>query len=99
MNAAEMSLVVAILLLPPALGVAAAVARKPWWWAAAAAVVLAMAAAIVPTPEPGESRLAVGDIPFLLVLAAWVTGLAVLGFTLTRRLRVERPGSRSTPAA
>jgi hypothetical protein len=54
--------------------------------------VVAMVAAIAPTPEPGEARLVAGDIPFLLIVAALVTGLVWLGWFLSRRLR-GRSGS------
>jgi hypothetical protein len=38
-------------------------------------VVMAMIAVIAPEPEAGESRLTSGDLPFLLMVALWVTGL------------------------
>ena len=98
MNIAELFLLLAILVLPPALGIVAALLRKPWWWAAVAAIALAMIGAIAPTPEPGEPRVAGGDLGFLLVVALWVTALAWLGFVLTRRFWVSRRGSRTDVA-
>jgi hypothetical protein len=84
-NIAELGLLLAAVVLPLILGMVAALMRKPWWWAAIAAVVIAMVAAIAPTPEPGEARLVAGDIPFLLIVAAVVSGLVWLGSFLTRR--------------
>lgn len=99
MNVAEAFLLLAVVVLPLSLGVLAALARKPWWWAAVAAVVLAMIAAIAPTPEAGESRVAAGDLVFLLAVALWVAGLAWLGFFLTRRFWVSRRGSTAAPSS
>ena len=98
MNVAEVFLLLAVVVLPVSLGVLAALARKPWWWAALAAVVLAMISAIAPTPEAGESRVAAGDLVFLLVVARWVAGLAWLGFFLARRLWTSRRGSTAAPS-
>jgi type VI protein secretion system component VasK len=69
------------------LGMVAALMKRPWWWAAIVAVVVAMVAAIAPTPEPAESRLVAGDLPFLLIVAAVVSGLVWLGWFARRRLR------------
>lgn len=90
MNVAEVFLLLSVVVLPPLVGVIAAFSRKPWWWAAVGAVVLAMIAAIAPTPEAGESRVAMGDLVFLLVVALWVAGLAWLGFFVARRFWVDR---------
>ena len=57
-----------------------------------------MIGAIVPTPEPGEPRVAAGDLGFLLVVALWVAGLAWLGFMFTRRFWVSRRDSRTDVA-
>ncbi len=99
MNVAEVSLVLAVVVLPVVLGSLAAVARRPWWWAAVAAVLLAIIAAIAPTPEEGEPRVAAGDLVFLLVVALWVTGLAWSAFVLVRRYWVRRrdSGAASSP--
>jgi hypothetical protein len=86
-NVAELGLLLAAVVLPVVLGIVAALMGRPWWWAGIAAVVIAMVAAIAPTPEPGEARLVPGDVPFLLIVAAVVAGLAWLGCFLTRRLR------------
>jgi hypothetical protein len=86
-NVAELGLLLAAVVLPVVLGMVSAFMRRPWWWAAIVAVVVAMVAAIAPTPEPGEARLVAGDVPFLLIVAAVVAGLAWLGWFLTRRLR------------
>jgi apolipoprotein N-acyltransferase len=96
-NVAEAFLLLAVVVLPAPLGVLAALARKPWWWAAVAAVGLTMIAAIAPTPEVGESRVAAGDLVFLLVVALWVAGLAWLGFFLARRFWVSRDESTAAP--
>ena len=93
MDVAEVFLVLAVVVLPVVLGFLAAVARRPWWWAAVAAVLLAMFAAIAPTPEEGEPRVAAGDLVFLLVVALWVTGLAWSAFVLVRRYWVRRRDS------
>ena len=79
MKTAELFLLLAVVVLPPVLGVVAALMRKPWWWGALGAVALAMVAAVAPTPEAGESRVVMGDLGFLLVVALWVAGLAWLG--------------------
>jgi hypothetical protein len=86
-NVAELGLLLAAVVLPLILGMVAALMKRPWWWAAIVAVVVAMISAIAPTPEPGEARLVAGDIPFLLIVAAVVSGLVWLGSFLTRRLR------------
>jgi uncharacterized membrane protein (UPF0136 family) len=87
---AEVFLLVSTVVMPLALGVAAALLRKPWWWAAALGVVIAMVAVIVPEPEAGESRLASGDIPFLLVVVLWVTSLVWLANYLVTKFWVRR---------
>ena len=87
---AEAVLLLAVVVLPPVLGAVAAIAAKPWWWAAGAAVVLAMVAAIAPEPEVGEPRLAAGDVGFLLVVAAFVVILTLLGYFVARRLGTRR---------
>ena len=84
---AEVFLLVAIVPLPLLLGVAAALLKKPWWWAAALGVVIAMVVMIAPQPEAGESRVATGDIPFLLIVDVWVVGVVWLTNYLARRLR------------
>jgi hypothetical protein len=86
-NIAELGLLLAAVVLPLILGMVAALIKKPWWWAAIAAVVIAMAAAIAPPPEPGEARLVAGDMPFLLIVAAVVSGLAWFGAFVTRRFQ------------
>jgi uncharacterized membrane protein HdeD (DUF308 family) len=86
-NVAELGLLIAALVLPLILGVVAALMKRSWWWAAIVAVVVAMVAAIAPAPEPGEARVVLGDVPFLLAVAAVVSGLVWLAFFLTRRLR------------
>jgi hypothetical protein len=84
-NVAELGLLLAAVVLPVVLGMVSALMRRPWWWAAIVAVVVAMVAAIARTPEPGEARLVAGDVPFLLIVAAIVAGLAWLGWFLRRR--------------
>ena len=100
MNVAELGLLLAAVVLPLILGVVAALMKRPWWWAAIVAVVVAMVAAIAPTPEPGEARLVAGDLPFLLIVAAVVSGLVWLGSFLTRRLlrRSDAAGQEPRPS-
>lgn len=97
-DVAELFLLLAIVVFPPVLGFVAALMRKPWWWAALAAVVVVMVAAIAPTPEAGEPRVAAGDLVFLLVVALWVAGLAWLGSFLGRKFWAGRTGSTATPS-
>jgi type VI protein secretion system component VasK len=87
---AEIFLLITTVVIPPTLGIAAAILRKPWWWAAALGVVIAMIAVVAPTPEAGESRLTSGDLPFLLMVALWVTGLVWLANYLAIRFWVRR---------
>jgi type VI protein secretion system component VasK len=87
---AEVFFLVTAVIVPPSLGVVAALLRKPWWWAAVLGVVIAMVAAIAPQPEVGQSRVTSGDIPFLLGVAVFVTGLTWLSHHLTDRLWVKR---------
>ena len=76
---AELLLVLAAFVLPMALGALAVYLARPWWWGALAAVVLFWIAALAPEPEEGESRIAAGDIVFLLIVSLIVAGLAWLG--------------------
>jgi lysylphosphatidylglycerol synthetase-like protein (DUF2156 family) len=94
-NVAELGLLLAAVVLPLILGVVAALMKKPWWWAAIVAVLVAMVTAIAPTPEPGEARFVAGDVPFLLIVVAVVSGLVWLGWFVTRRLR--RRSDAATP--
>ena len=84
MNIAELIMLATLLPLPLLLGVFVGASRRPWWTAALISVVAFLLAAIVPTPEAGESRVAVGDIGFLLVVASFITGIAALGAWLGR---------------
>ncbi len=95
---AELLLLITAVVLPPALGVAAALLRRAWWWAAALGVVIAMVAVIAPEPEAGESRVTPGDLPFLLAVALWVTGLVWLTNYLTLRFWVRRSEPRRAAA-
>ena len=54
------------------------------------AVVVAMVAMIAPEPEAGESRFAWGDLPFVLLVVLFVTGLAWLSHLIARRFLVRR---------
>jgi protein-S-isoprenylcysteine O-methyltransferase Ste14 len=87
---AEVLLLVTALVVPPVLGVVAARLQRAWWWAAALAVVLALIVMIAPQPEAGESRISAGDLPFVLLVALWVTGLVWLSNYLARRFWVRR---------
>jgi hypothetical protein len=84
---AEVILVIAVFVLPVALGAAAVALHRPWWWGALLAVVVFLVAAIAPEPEEGESRVAVGDLVFLAIVAVVVAALAWLGAWLMRRFR------------
>jgi hypothetical protein len=90
MNLAETVLLVIVIALPLLLGAGAAMIRRPWWWAAVLAVVLALIAMIAPEPEPGESRLAVGDLPFVLGVCVVVILLVLLGNFIGHRLARSR---------
>jgi hypothetical protein len=90
MNGAELGLLLAVLVLPVLLGAWTGVTGRPWWWAAAVSVAVMLLAAIAPEPEPGESRLVAGDLVFLLVVAAFVSGLVWVSSWAARRLRGSR---------
>ena len=79
-----------IILVPLIAGVVVAYLRRPWWWAAVAAVVILFLFAILSPVEEGESRLAAGDILFLLIVALIAVALVWVGALLGRRLRVRR---------
>jgi len=83
-NVAELIMLITMLPLPLVLGVVVGARRRSWWLAALVSVVAFLLAAIVPTPEAGEARVAAGDIGFLLVVSAFVTGIAALGAWLGR---------------
>lgn len=91
-----MLLLVVAVLLPLGLGAGAALARRPWWWAAAVGVAFATVALVAPQPEAGEPRLAWGDVPFVLVVALFVTGLVWLSHILTRRFWMPRGRGTAT---
>lgn len=82
---AEVLLVLAAFVLPMALGGLAVYLARPWWWGALAAIVLFWIAALAPAPEEGESRIAGGDVVFLLIVSLIVAGLAWLGAWAGRR--------------
>jgi hypothetical protein len=84
---ADVILLITMLALPTLAGAVAAYLAKPWWWGAAVAIAAFLVAAVAPEPEEGESRVAVGDIAFLVVVAVIVGALAWLGAWAVRRYR------------
>jgi hypothetical protein len=84
---AEVVLLIAVLAVPLLIGAATVYLGRPWWWGAAAAIAVFLVAAIAPTPEEGESRLVLGDLAFLLVVALIVAGLTWVGAWIARRRR------------
>jgi hypothetical protein len=68
--------------------------QRPWWWAAVIAVVVFLLLVIIPAPEEGESRVASGDIVFLLVASLIVAALTWVGALLGRRLARRRVAAR-----
>ena len=88
---AEIGLLLAVIAVPILIGAATAYLRRPWWWGAVVAICVFLVAALAPAPEEGESRVALGDVGFLVVVALVVASLVWLGSWLTGRIR-----SRST---
>ena len=84
---AEALLLVAVVAVPLLVGAACVLLGRSWWWGALAAIAVFLIAAIAPAPEEGESRVALGDVGFLLIVAVLVAGLTWLGAWLMRRLR------------
>lgn len=84
---AEVALLVAMIALPVLIGALAAYLAKPWWWGAVVAIVVFLIAAIAPAPEEGESRIAGGDIAFLVVVVLIVAALTWVGAWAVRRAR------------
>jgi hypothetical protein len=72
---------------PLLVGAVAVRIGRPWWWGALLAIAVFLIAAIAPEPEEGESRVALGDLGFLLIVAVLVAGLTWLGAWSMRRLR------------
>jgi uncharacterized membrane protein YhaH (DUF805 family) len=75
----------AVLAVPLLIGATTAYLRRPWWWGALVAIAVFLVAAIAPEPEEGESRVAGGDVLFVLIVALIVAALTWLGFWLARR--------------
>ncbi len=80
--------------VPMLIGVGMSYLRRPWWWGAVAAICIFLVAALAPPPEEGESRVALGDIGFLVIVAAIVALLVWIGSWLTVRIR-RKSTSRS----
>ncbi len=57
---------------------------------AIAAILFLVLLAVVPAPEEGEARLALGDVPFLIVIAVIATALGWLGAMIGRRMAQRR---------
>ena len=84
---AEVGLLLAVVAVPILIGVGMSYLRRPWWWGAATAICIFLVAALAPPPEEGESRVALGDLGFLIVVAAIVALLVWIGSWLTGRIR------------
>jgi uncharacterized membrane protein YkvI len=82
---AEVLLLLAVVAVPLMVGAATAYFARPWWWGALVAVAVFLVAAIAPEPEEGESRVAGGDLVFLLIVSLFVVGLTWLGAWAGRR--------------
>jgi hypothetical protein len=88
------AIVVLGLIAPLLVGGVLGYLRRPWWWGAVAAVVVFLLLVIIPPPEEGESRVASGDIGFLLVASLIVAGIAWVGAFLGRWLARRRGAVR-----
>lgn len=95
LNITAVIMILVIVALPILLGAAVTYFRKPWWWAAVAAVLVSLAVAILPEPEAGEPRVAVGDLLFLAVASVVVVALVWLGSLLGRRTARRRNEKRT----
>ena len=84
---AEVGLLLAVVAVPILIGVGMSYLRRQWWWGAVAAICIFLVAALVPQPEEGESRVALGDLGFLIIVAAIVALLVWIGAWLTGRIR------------
>ena len=87
-------MLLAVVVVPVLLGVGMSYLRRPWWWGAVAAICIFLVAALAPTPEEGESRVALGDLGFLIIVAVIVALLVWFGSWLTARVR-RKSASRS----
>jgi hypothetical protein len=84
---AEVGVLLAVVALPIVIGASMPYLRRPWWWGAAAAIAIFLVAALAPPPEEGESRVALGDLGFLIIVAIIVALLVWIGSWLTGRIR------------
>jgi hypothetical protein len=84
---AEVGLLLAVVAVPILIGVAMSYLRRPWWLGAVAAICVFLVAALAPAPEEGESRVALGDLGFLVIMAGIVALLVWIGAWLTGRTR------------
>jgi hypothetical protein len=75
--------------VPLLIGVGMSYLRRPWWWGAVAAICIFLVAALAPAPEEGESRVALGDLGFLIIVAASVALLVWIGSRLASRIRTK----------
>jgi peptidoglycan/LPS O-acetylase OafA/YrhL len=85
---------VALVGVPLLIGAVLGYLQRPWWWAAVVAVVVFLLFVIIPAPEEGESRVASGDIVFLLVASLIVAAIAWVGAFLGRWLARRRVAAR-----
>ncbi len=84
---AEVGLLLAVVALPILIGAGMSYFRRAWWWGAVAAICIFLVAALAPPPEEGESRVALGDLGFLVIVAGIVALLVWIGSWLTGRIR------------
>ena len=84
--------------VPVLIGAGMSYLRRPWWWGAIAAVCIFLVAALAPPPEEGESRVALGHLGFLVIVAAIVALLVWIGSWVDRSHSAGSPLGRTSSA-